>query len=93
LEEKVDEAKSKPAAADSDVEQNAQLQLFRSHGDGAWTVLKDSENRDGVSFGIYCALGNPARRSPSLAEPSWNLNVTSGEGPQRGQNRAGSLEF
>ncbi|MGY2745560.1 hypothetical protein ACVWZ8_002677 [Arthrobacter sp. UYCu723] len=62
----------------SEMEQDTQLKLFRSLGDGAWTILKDSEYRDGISFGIYCALGDPARRSEFLADPGWDLTVTSG---------------
>lgn len=66
------------ASATSDMEQDAQVKLIRSVGDGPWTILKDSLFEDGISFGIYCALGNPARRSEFLAHPAWDLRVTSG---------------
>lgn len=60
------------------MEQDAQLKLFSELGHGPWTVLMDSEYRDGISFGIYCALGDPARRAKFLTDPGWDLTVTSG---------------
>ncbi|MCW2763891.1 MAG: hypothetical protein JWR85_4092, partial [Marmoricola sp.] len=72
------ETRSLSADAGSSMEQETQEKLFHSLGVGPWTVLKDSEFRDGISFGVYCALGEPARRSKFLADPGWDLRVTPG---------------
>ena len=74
----MNETRSGSADGGSDMEQDAQEKLFHSLGLGPWTVLKDSEYRDGINFGIYCALGDPACRPQFLADPGWDLTPTSG---------------
>ncbi|MFF2317955.1 hypothetical protein ACFVTE_16995 [Arthrobacter sp. NPDC058097] len=72
------ETSAQSAAAGSSMEQEAQEKLFHSLGGGPWTILKDSEFRDDINFGIYCALGDPASRSKFLADPGWDLTPTAG---------------
>lgn len=72
------ETSTRTGDASTEMEQDTQLKLFRNLGNGAWTILKDSKYGDGISFGIYCALGDPGCRSKFLADPGWDLRVTAG---------------
>lgn len=62
----------------SAMKQSAELDSFLHLGSGPWTVVNESIHRDGVNYGIYCALGDPGCRPQFLREPAWDLSVTSG---------------
>jgi hypothetical protein len=62
-----------------DLSQKKQRELFEAQGEGPWTVISDSVlESDDKSYGIYCALSDPARRERTLSDPGWDLTVTDG---------------
>lgn len=62
-----------------DLSQKKQREFFEAQGEGPWTVISDSVSESGdKSYGIYCALSDPARRDRALSDPGWDLTVTDG---------------